>query len=453
MARKIQKILYNWFLNPKRKPLVLRGARQVGKTYAVREFAGQQQLELLEFNFEKDLNQRHLFNSNDPHKILRGIEQKLNRSIVPERSLLFLDEIQAVPELLAKLRWFYENLPELPVIAAGSLLEFVLAKHQFSMPVGRISYAHLEPMSFEEFLDSCGEYKLIESLQEFQIESPFNKVIHERLLEEFNNYVLVGGMPAATSAWADTHSFVSANEIQHELFITYRDDFAKYSGRLDQQILVDTITAVPKMLGQKFKYSNVPSSANIAAIKQAIQLLCLARVCHAITSCAANGLPFAAEKNAKFFKIILLDVGLVSAAQGLSLINIEQKKDLNLVNMGAISEQVVGQLLRTLNPHYIEPELYYWLRETSKSNAEIDYVFAHQGQVIPIEVKSGTSGSLKSLHYFMANKKLPRAIRINSDHASKTQVKTLVSDGEKVEYELLSIPFYLIEQLPRLLSQ
>lgn len=236
------------------------------------------------------------------------------------------------------------------------------------------------------------------------------------------------------------------------MYATYRDDFNKYCGRLPHSHLDDVLTAVPHMLANKFVYRQVNKHAQSKSIKRALDLLSQARICHLVHATHANGVPLAAEKHYKATKVILLDVGLVSAALGLNLHYLTQLDDLNLVNQGGLSEQVVGQLLRTLTPYYVEPALYYWLREKKYAAAEIDYVIQHNHQVIPIEVKSGSSGSLKSLHQFMFEKDRQIAVRVNADHPSFAPVDVGLGGGQRVNYNLLSIPFYLIGQLPRLLD-
>lgn len=234
---------------------------------------------------------------------------------------------------------------------------------------------------------------------------------------------------------------------------TYRDDFNKYAGRLAIENLEAVLQAVPQQLNQKFVYSKVSEGSSSQSIKKALKLLTQARVCHAVLATAGNGLPLGAEVKERYLKVILLDAGLVSASLGLSLSNIQNVSDINLVNKGGMSEQLVGQLLRTLPPAYIEPKLYYWVREERGSSSEVDYLMQHEGRIVPIEVKSGSTGSLKSLHVLMAEKKYKEAIRINSDVPSKVNVNVKTQTGEQASYELISLPFYLIGQVHRLLSE
>lgn len=446
--------LQDWLHSQDRKPLIIRGARQVGKTWIVRELAKNQNKILIEINFEKNPEHLSLFSTNQVTQIWTALCAAFNISADPESCLLFLDEIQTAPLLLTKLRWFAEDFPALPIIAAGSLLEFVLAEHEFSMPVGRIQYLHLEPLSFEEFLYAVDKPVLLEYLKNISLKNgEKNKIpdaIHQSLLDLFKEFLIVGGLPAAVNAWRNQRSLVKINQIHHDLIYTYRDDFAKYSGRLPVTTLDKVMTAVPSMLGQKFVYSHVSSTLNHQAIKNALDLLNKARLCHPVKATAANGIPLGAEVNDRYFKQILLDTGLVSAMLGLNLSQLNLTQEIDLTNFGALAEQVVGQLLRVNFPPYIEPNLYYWLRAEKGSNAEIDYVIEHKNKVIPIEVKAGSTGSLKSLHLFMAAKKLSLAIRINSDHPSQVHVNMQDPLQNKTSYQLLSIPFYLISEIGRL---
>ncbi|MHB1220779.1 MAG: ATP-binding protein [Gammaproteobacteria bacterium] len=451
MKRILLDYLTNWLHGIDRKPLVLRGARQVGKTWLVRHLAKSQNKKLIELNFEKQPSHVSLFKSNDPNTILLNLSTLFN-DIDPKNSLLFLDEIQTSPELLSKLRWFAEELPELPVIAAGSLLEFVLTEHSFSMPVGRISYAHLEPLSFEEFLLATKNDGFLTYLENFTFNTDIPPALHEQLTRLFQEYALVGGMPAATQSWITEKSPNKISQIQNDLLATYRDDFAKYRGRIATERLEEVMLSIPRRLGEKFVYSRINKDIPANTIKKVLDILQKAKLCHRVQSCAANGIPLAAEINEKHFKEIFLDVGLCSAALGLNLHQLLSLNDITLINNGGIAEQVAGQLLRTVNPPYIEPALYYWQREEAKANAEIDYIIQHNNQVIPVEVKAGRTGSLKSLHYFMELKKYPLAVRINADPPSKTPVNTKTIRGEPLSYTLVSIPFYLISQIHRLIQ-
>ena len=319
MKRDRTSFLLDWLNSSTRKPLVIRGARQVGKTWLVRDLAESTQKQLIELNFEKRPDLESLFASNEPKDIVANIAATSRRTIELQNTILFLDEVQAAPHLLAKLRWFAEDMPELPVVAAGSLLDFALADHEFSIPVGRIGYMYLAPLSFEEFLDALGYHEMRTYLQTYHLDSEIPATIHGQLTIAVKEYLVVGGMPAAVSSWAAHRNLEVINQIHFDLLATYREDFAKYRGRLTTDRLEDVLASIPRQLGKKFVYSHANPEVNTPPLKQALDLLAKARVCYQAFATSANGLPLNAETKEKFFKVILLDCGLVSAALGLSL--------------------------------------------------------------------------------------------------------------------------------------
>lgn len=453
MKRDRSSFIENWLNSKERKPLVIRGARQTGKTWIVRNLATTHKKKLVELNFEKRPDFETLFSSNDPKEILINLNASTGSTINPLKSILFLDEIQAAPKLLAKLRWFAEEMPELPVIAAGSLLDFALSEHEFSMPVGRIGYMYLEPLSFEEFLDAVNQNELRKYLESYSIDSEIPDSIHMQLMKKIKEYLIIGGMPAAISNWVTNQDLSMVNQIHFDLLATYRDDFSKYKGRLPINRLEEVFTSVPRQLAKKFTYSNVNSEISSTALKQALELLSKARLCHRVLATSANGLPLGAETNEKYSKVIMSDCGLCAASLQLSLHQIISVTEISMINNGGMAEQLVGQLLRTILPPYFSPSLYYWNREKRNSEAEIDYIIQHEGKVVPIEVKAGVTGKLKSLHYFMMKKKKNLAVRVSSAKPKLSQVKTKDTQGSTYEYQLLSLPFYLLGQLHRLLKK
>lgn len=452
MERALSTYLKTWLKATDRKPLVIRGARQVGKTWLVRHLAATSGKRLIEINFEKQAAVASLFGSNEPQQILLNLSAITNEEIDPEKCLLFLDEIQAAPSIFAKLRWFAEDMPQLPVIAAGSLLDFVLAEHSFSMPVGRVNYVYLEPLSFEEFLRANNKQALCDYLSVYKFDIEIPAAIHLQLMTLFKEYLLVGGMPAAVQSWSTERSLSKINLIHHDLLSGYRDDVAKYKGRIANERFDEVMMAIPKMFGRKFVYSHVNANVQATAIKQILNSLEKARIAHHVWSCSANGVPLAAEIREKYFKMLFLDVGLCSAALGLSLNQVNAANEIVVINSGALAEQVAGQLLRTIDQPYIEPQLYYWHRDETGSSAEVDYVIQHGNAVIPIEVKAGATGALKSLHLFMGLKKITLAVRVNSDVPSITEANVTNSAGVHVQYQLASIPFYLLGQIHRLIT-
>lgn len=366
-----------------------------------------QKRQLIEINFERSININSLFDTTDPKVILQNLEVYLGSRIILQSSILFLDEIQEAPGVLAKLRWFYEEMPDLPIVAAGSLLEFAIEDYSSSMPVGRISYMHLEPLSFEEFLHAEGKETLVKYMEQIitpHFEMP--EAIHERLQNSFKRYMQIGGMPAAVLRWIESQSMNSVFSLQQDLLATYRDDFFKYKGRIEVQKLDVLLKSIPLQLGEKFMYSKADSSMQTSTAKQIVSLFDKARLCHMVQNSSGNGVPLAGEGKSKSFKQIFLDIGLVNRLLGNDFDSAKTIID------GKISEQVVGQMLRCLFPFYKEPALYYWHREEKSSSAEVDYLIEYKAQVVPIEVKAGSTGSLKSLHLFMHTKKLPLAVRI-----------------------------------------
>lgn len=446
MQRYLLEHMKSWLNSSTRKAMVLRGARQVGKTWLVRALAKETGRQLIELNFER---QRHLaihFESNDPQTILLNLQSALNQFINPETAILFLDEIQAAPELLEKLRWFYELMPQLAVIATGSLLEFVLEKHSFSMPVGRINYFFVEPMGFEEFLLAKNEIYMLEAIKNFSFQNSFNEALHNKANQLVKEFMMVGGMPESVSTWVETGSLELLSAAHNNLIHTYQDDFAKYAGKLSTHYLEDVFRAIPVMLGKKFVYTKVNSDAKQASIKQAMNLLSKSRLCHPVQSVYANGIPLGADLNPKLFKLILIDVGLASTLLGLGLHQFQAIDDILLINQGALAEQVTGQLIRLLAPYYVEPELYYWSRESKSSSAEVDYIIQDNQRLIPIEVKAGSEGKMRSLHQFIHEKPWKTAVRFYSGQATRSKIKVKTTQGDLIHYELISLPLYLISR-------
>lgn len=453
MFRNAQTHLTIWKDRPDRKPLVIRGARQVGKSHLVRAFATAHFEHLVELNFERQPQLAELFASNDPKRIMQLLELQLDVDMQPGKTLLFLDEIQAAGDVLATLRYFYEDQPALHVIAASSLLEFVLAEHRFSMPVGRIEYLHLGPMSFEEYLLAAESQNLIDFLNTYTFDDKIPTPLHDKLMQHVRRYSILGGMPAVLAAYLESNSLRDVDAAQQSILATFADDFGKYGVRIDHQRLRKVFDALPGEVGRRFKYVRVDREARSATVSAALTQLCLARLAYRVHHSASNGLPLGAETRESVFKILFLDIGLMASACGLSLLDIDQIDDLNLVNQGALSEQFVGQHLLYAQPSYRTPELYYWTREKSNSSAEVDYVIPAQGRIIPIEVKSGKSGRLKSLQLFAEQKACDLAARFNSDQPSLTKAAITYPGAKRESYRLVSLPFYMVQQVERVVGK
>lgn len=438
---------------------MLRGARQVGKSHLVRTWAARRFSRVVELNLEREPAIALCFADNDPRATLRRLEALARAPIPPDGStLLFLDEIQSDPSVLARLRWFAEELPALPVIVAGSLLDFALKDPSFSMPVGRVTFMHLEPMGFREFLWALDEDELERSLDEdlaverLRARSGVVGPLHARLMDLFAQFLLVGGMPAAVERYRRDRSLLASSEIQSDLLAALRSDFSKYAARVHHGRLNAVLASVARQIGGKFRYSAADPEQRAAAIRQAVDLLCLARVCHRVTATPATGAPLAAGADERRYKLILLDAGLLSALLGLSTTGLSPKADLMLANRGALVEQAVGQLLRLCFRAHEEPSLFYWHREVRGAEAEIDYVIQQGAAVIPVEVKAGATGTLRSLHMFMAERGFPLAVRFNAAEPSATMVAAATRSGPS-RYELMSLPLYSVEMLPRLVAE
>ena len=444
--------LKNWKSKPNRKPLVIRGARQVGKTYLVRMLAHECFESVLEINFERHPDMASYFDSKDPGKILQLLELQYNMAIQPGRCLLFLDEIQAAPQILASLRYFQEEMPGLHVISAGSLLEFAMKEPVFSMPVGRIEYMYIGPMQFEEFLAAAGEKGLVEFLGGFNLGDAIPTPLHDKLMSLLRTFLVAGGMPESMAMYLQRGSWQECEATKAALMTTLEDDFSKYGSRVPHQRLQMVFRKIPTLVGTKFKYVHVNRDVRARELADALALLCQARVAHQVYHSSCTGIPLGATIDEKRFKVLFLDVGLLSSAVGLNLLDYEKAEDVMMVNAGAVCEQFVGQHLLFSQDLYRAPELHYWVREKKSSSAEVDYVISQGPSIVPIEVKSGKGGTLKSLHLFLREKGRHSGIRFNSDRPSVLDLETAVSDGRNVPYRLISLPLYLAGQVRRLLG-
>lgn len=447
MKRSLSAFIKEWLNHPGRKPLILRGARQVGKTWLVRSLAKSESRTLVELNFEKQPERSVHFSSNDPARILSDLEAELGQSIDPEKSILFLDEVQAAPELLASLRWFYEEMPHLPVIAAGSLLDFTLKEHDFSMPVGRVMYCHVEPLSFFEFLGATGNEKLCNVLCTDGIHGTLPLRLHERALELFSEYCLTGGLPEVVASWVVNQNNNHRLQLQQDLIAAYRDDFNKYRKHVPVDLLRRVMDAVPKQTGGNFVYRHVDADCTHRNLKQAVDMLTLARVCHRIEHTTANGLPLGAEGNPRLFKLMMVDIGISSVQLGLSRLELRNLNQAVWANKGRLAEQFVGQHLRCLFSPWEEPRLFYWQR-VGGGQGELDFIYQHGPHIIPIEVKAGRAGTMKSLHAFMHKTHLSFAVRLDTNPPSVQDLNVRTTTGEQTRYRLLSLPLYMTETLP-----
>lgn len=454
MKRTVESRLDAWLVSSDRRPLVLRGPRQVGKTWLVRELAARSGRCLVEINFERDPSLKRIFAANDPRKILEELSLTLSIDISPETSLLFLDEIQGAGEVLAGLRWFYEELPQLPVVAAGSLLDFALADHTFSMPVGRIAFQHIEPMGFPEYLLAHGQERLLAPIAAWRPGSELSAAAHQQALRWFYRFAMVGGMPAVVAADVAGREPRQVRELQKDLVAAYRADFAKYSGRMDRDILDAVLQAVVASLGRKFVHAHVREGVKQHQAKRALELLSMAQLVHQVHHTAANGLPLGAEVKSSFRKVVAADVAVVHALLSTPAAQSFPAWDaLAPALRGQLTDQLAASQLRQTDPGSgTGPELYYWQREGGRPG-EIDYLVQMLGSIVPIELKSGASGAMKSLHQFMFERQLPLAVRADTNPPSVMNVAVKTTQGNAVSYRLISVPVYLLWNLPEILAK
>lgn len=449
MRRKNLAVLDKWLKNPGRKPLVLRGARQVGKSTLVQIFAEESKYELAEVNLELHKDLDTLFQRMNIEEIIRNL-QFLTGKNINKGTILFLDEIQAVPHAIASLRYFHELRPNIPVIAAGSLLEFTLRDHNFSMPVGRIQYLHQGPMSFFEFMEAVNP-EHYHYLLSFDLNQKIPDTAHKTLLEYQRDYMLVGGMPEAVQVYSQSRSLEDVKSVHESICNTYIDDFSKYAKNRELADLQRVFRTIPGQIGRKVKYVNYLPDSRSAYTANLLNMLENARIITGIYSTSLSGIPLAANINQKIFKFYFLDIGLLSTMLGLDIAELQNVYDRELINEGPLAEQYIEQQLFNMEYNNLRSGLFYWTRESARSNSEVDFVIAKGSMIIPIEVKSGKTGTLKSLHQVMSEKKLSHAFRFDLQKPSVQKIETKVSTGTELQesiYTLISLPLYLSERLP-----
>jgi uncharacterized protein len=455
MYRSAEEDLKKWFTKSRRKPLIIRGARQVGKSTLVKIFAASNAITLHEINLERHPQLNQLFKTSSTENILKELSFIIGKGDIKNgKTLLFLDELQATPAAIPFLRYLYEEHPELAVVCAGSLLEFTLAEHSYSMPVGRIEYLFMGPMTFSEFLIAHNENDLHELIANYS-KGYFPLSAHERLLYRFRDYLIVGGMPEVVLASREAEDYQSISAIQASIIETYTDDFGKYARGSQLNRLQTVFRYVPANIGQKVKYSHIDPQSQARDLKPVIDLLSKAGILTSAFHCDANGLPLRAEINSKVHKLYFLDVGLVNSLCGIQHISMEELSSISFINKGALAEQFVAQHLLWSGVKNRTPELNYWIREGKANNAEIDFIQAHNGKVYPIEAKAGQAGSMKSLHRFMYEKQCPFAIRFDLNPPNEQDVNVAFKLGTgsvKTQYKLKSWPVYMAEFFPNIIS-
>lgn len=427
IERSIDKLLLEWKNSDCRKPLLLRGARQVGKSWAV-EHLGETFDYFIEVNFEKRPEMLDVFQKiHDVHELTANLNMYYNTPVIPGRTLLFLDEIQKSPDAIQSLWSFKEDYPELHVVAAGSLLEFTLQELP-SFGVGRIRSLFVYPFSFDEFLSAEGKAAWVEAKLEANAAKPLLTPLYNDLVQHFRMFLMVGGMPASVAAWITTHDYSQCQAELDDIQLTYYDDFPKYAKKVDPTLLRNALQSVVMQIGEKFTYSQVEGGYRAEEVKKALKLLCDAGIIKRVSHTAGNGLPLGAEVNDKFRKYIYLDSGLLLRLLDLDLGGARQLTELiiagtaeDLVNKGGLTEMVLGWELVKYNNPRTQHELYYWENTSEGTRSEADYIIARDLKVLPIECKAGTSGKMKSLYEFMRQKHLTEAIRTSLENFSELE--------------------------------
>lgn len=417
MKRLIKYDLNCWRHSSRRKPMLMRGARQVGKTFEIRKL-GKQFTHFLEINFEKQPDFIPVFEKNlDPVRIIDTLSSMTGIPIIPDKTLLFFDELQFCENALKSLRYFYEDMPALHVIGAGSLLDFAI--EAIGVPVGRIEYCFMYPLSWMEYLASTGNTLLFEKILSHDVKNPFDEILHQKLFELLAQYMQLGGMPEVIAdSLSEKNSLVAFNK-QLSIINTYRDDFPKYAKKLQIKYVEAVFNHIPHCVAQSFKFTQIPGNYQKRELEPALNLLVKAGVVHKILQTAGNGVPLSAEANLEKYKLIFLDVALSQAMLGNQFSAWLLNPLETFINKGSFAESLVGQEFLAYSSCNMKTSLHYWHREKTGSHAEIDYLIQLQDKVVPVEVKSGAGTTLKSMHLFLDNKtQTPFGIRFSTHNYS-----------------------------------
>ena len=416
--RNIDHQLELWHQSTDHKPLLIRGARQVGKSTAVRQL-GKTFKYYIELNLEKQPDLHQLFFENiDVKRTCQLLSVSTGIPIIPGETLLFIDEIQECPNAIKALRYFREDYPDLHVIAAGSLLEFALEELP-SFAVGRIRSFYLYPFSFDDFLSAQG----LDTLVEFKSKSvrdgqALPEPIYNQLKDQLRTFYLGGGMPEAVSKWIDNQSFLDCQRVHNDILDTYQQDFAKYKKRVSPVLLRQVLRSVALQAGKKFVFAQVSRDIPATSVKEALHLLALAGLITPVKHTVANGLPLGAEENEKYIKYLFLDLGLMQTMLSLPASDILLASDVDFVNKGAASEMFAGSELLKNSDCFVKAEMFYWQNTDKGTSGEIDYLTVIDGHIIPVEVKAGTQGKMQSLYNFMANRHSAYGIRTSLENVS-----------------------------------
>jgi predicted AAA+ superfamily ATPase len=445
--RAINKFFLEWKNRKKRKPLVVRGARQVGKTSAVNLFAKDSFKSYIHINLEQEDNLALFSRMNPLRELIQAIQLKFNKKVIPGTTLIFIDEVQNSSIAMNQLRYFYEEMPHLHVVAAGSLLEVKMKSEGFSFPVGRVEYCYMYPVTFKEYLSALGETETLHYINSIKPDKKTPAEIHNTLMKKYHEYLLVGGMPEAVARYTETKSLIDVDPVYESILTGFKDDVLKYASIAKAKYIQYLIEHASKYIGLSVKYENFGGSGfRSREISEAFDVLEKAMVISRVYASTSKQLPIVNNLK-KSPKLLHLDTGLVNYQVGLrtEIMNIQ---NINVVYHGQLSEQIVGQALLSLAVRK-SVNLSYWYREQKGSISEIDYLISSHNRLIPVEVKSGKSGTLRSLHNFIDESKNNFAVRIYSGMMGIEKIRT----PNKTHFTLLSIPFYLLHRIEQLLNE
>lgn len=448
--RAINKFFLEWKNRKKRKPLVIRGARQVGKTSAVNLFAKDSFKTYIYINLEQEDNLALFSRMNPLHELIQAIQLKSNKKIIPGNTLIFIDEIQNSSIAMNQLRYFYEEMPDLHVAAAGSLLEVKMKSEGFSFPVGRAEYCYMYPVTFEEYLSAMGEAETLHYINSVKPDKKIPPEIHATLMKKYHEYLLVGGMPEAVARYAETKSLIDVDPVYESILTGFKDDVLKYASLAKAKYIRYLVEHASKYIGLPVKYENFGGSGfRSREMSEAFDVLEKAMVISRVYASASRQLPIVNNLK-KSPKLLYLDTGLVNYQVGLrtEIMNIQNIQDINAVYHGQLSEQIVGQALLSMALRK-NINLSYWYREQRGAISEIDYLISSHNRLIPVEVKSGKSGTLRSLHNFIDESRNSFAVRIYSGTVNIEKIRT----QNKKQFSLFSIPFYLLHRIEQLLAE
>ena len=435
IKRDIDDELLNWKNSNNRKPLILRGVRQCGKTSAVRNLAKQFDC-YIELNLDKNTKFHSFFLENiNISNILQRLELEFSTRIIPNNTLIFIDEIQECPRAISVLRYFYEEAKDIHVIAAGSLLEFALNNKQvIDFPVGRVRSLFMYPFTFLEFLRGTRKEPVYDYLNNLNFDS--DNFMHDKLLEEYKNFLIIGGMPEAVLEYVNTNSLYACQQIHRDIIINFMDDFNKYSNSISAETIKSVFNYCLHNVCSQIKVSSAINGISGYVFEECLSLLSKAGLIHLVKASSCETMPLeAGSKNANK-KVLLFDTGVYLSQCGLDAGDILSTNYFDSLNKGDVVEMETGLELIKYNKNYNENKLYYWYR--SGANAEIDYVINNKTKITPIEVKASNKGSMQSLHQFLKQfKDVEYGIRVSLENfATYDNIKVIPVYGTKLIYNL-----------------